>query len=147
MNVGYNGRSGHGSPWRSSLLSSLMAPAAAGGTAQHPAAAAGGTQAPPHFRLPARHQLFPGPAPSHASPALHDPVKFARGLRSSLGFPAPAPLAAEQEDSARAGSGADTAATKQKTYPCPQCGKIFNAHYNLTRHMPVHTGIVVPQQK
>ena len=147
MNVGYNGRSGHGSPWRSSLLSSLMAPAAAGGTAQHPAAAAGGTQAPPHFRLPARHQLFPGPAPSHASAALHDPVKFARGLRSSLGFPAPAPLAAEQEDSARAGSGPDTAATKQKTYPCPQCGKIFNAHYNLTRHMPVHTGIVVPQQK
>lgn len=29
---------------------------------------------------------------------------------------------------------------KQKTYPCPECGKIFNAHYNLTRHMPVHTG-------
>ena len=30
--------------------------------------------------------------------------------------------------------------SKQKTYPCPQCGKVFNAHYNLTRHMPVHTG-------
>jgi hypothetical protein len=29
---------------------------------------------------------------------------------------------------------------KNKTYPCPECGKIFNAHYNLTRHMPVHTG-------
>ena len=29
---------------------------------------------------------------------------------------------------------------KHKTYPCPDCGKIFNAHYNLTRHMPVHTG-------
>jgi uncharacterized Zn-finger protein len=27
-----------------------------------------------------------------------------------------------------------------KTFPCPECGKIFNAHYNLTRHMPVHTG-------
>ena len=29
---------------------------------------------------------------------------------------------------------------KQKTYPCPECGKVFHAHYNLTRHMPVHTG-------
>ena len=29
---------------------------------------------------------------------------------------------------------------KQKTFTCPQCGKVFNAHYNLTRHMPVHTG-------
>ena len=27
-----------------------------------------------------------------------------------------------------------------KTFPCTECGKIFNAHYNLTRHMPVHTG-------
>ncbi|CAG0912474.1 unnamed protein product [Notodromas monacha] len=27
-----------------------------------------------------------------------------------------------------------------RTFPCPECGKIFNAHYNLTRHMPVHTG-------
>ena len=30
--------------------------------------------------------------------------------------------------------------TKQKTFACPECGKVFNAHYNLTRHMPVHTG-------
>lgn len=29
---------------------------------------------------------------------------------------------------------------KQKTFACPDCGKVFNAHYNLTRHMPVHTG-------
>lgn len=29
---------------------------------------------------------------------------------------------------------------KQKTFTCLECGKIFNAHYNLTRHMPVHTG-------
>lgn len=33
-----------------------------------------------------------------------------------------------------------TANSKQKTFACPECGKIFNAHYNLTRHMPVHTG-------
>ncbi|XP_072160196.1 uncharacterized protein [Bemisia tabaci] len=29
---------------------------------------------------------------------------------------------------------------KPKTFSCPDCGKLFNAHYNLTRHMPVHTG-------
>ncbi|KAF2354631.1 Zinc finger C2H2-type [Trinorchestia longiramus] len=27
-----------------------------------------------------------------------------------------------------------------KTFTCLECGKVFNAHYNLTRHMPVHTG-------
>lgn len=27
-----------------------------------------------------------------------------------------------------------------KTFTCGDCGKVFNAHYNLTRHMPVHTG-------
>lgn len=31
-------------------------------------------------------------------------------------------------------------ATSQKVYTCEHCGKVFNAHYNLTRHMPVHTG-------
>lgn len=29
----------------------------------------------------------------------------------------------------------------QKSFSCPECGKLFNAHYNLTRHMPVHTGM------
>ncbi|XP_044742045.1 fez family zinc finger protein erm-like [Chrysoperla carnea] len=29
---------------------------------------------------------------------------------------------------------------KQKNFACGECGKVFNAHYNLTRHMPVHTG-------
>lgn len=32
------------------------------------------------------------------------------------------------------------ATTKQKSFECGECGKVFNAHYNLTRHMPVHTG-------
>ncbi|OCT83492.1 hypothetical protein XELAEV_18026034mg [Xenopus laevis] len=29
---------------------------------------------------------------------------------------------------------------KPKIFTCDVCGKVFNAHYNLTRHMPVHTG-------
>lgn len=28
-----------------------------------------------------------------------------------------------------------------KVYKCNDCGKCFNAHYNLTRHMPIHTGV------
>ncbi|MBN3300888.1 FEZF1 protein, partial [Amia calva] len=35
-------------------------------------------------------------------------------------------------------SGATSA--KPKVFTCEVCGKVFNAHYNLTRHMPVHTG-------
>ena len=34
----------------------------------------------------------------------------------------------------------NTSSVKQKFFTCNECGKIFNAHYNLTRHMPVHTG-------
>lgn len=37
-------------------------------------------------------------------------------------------------------NGLAAASGKQKTFACPDCGKVFNAHYNLTRHMPVHTG-------
>lgn len=28
-----------------------------------------------------------------------------------------------------------------KVFRCNECGKCFNAHYNLTRHMPIHTGV------
>lgn len=28
-----------------------------------------------------------------------------------------------------------------KVFKCDECGKCFNAHYNLTRHMPIHTGV------
>lgn len=37
-------------------------------------------------------------------------------------------------------SGSQSSPGQQKTYTCEHCGKVFNAHYNLTRHMPVHTG-------
>uniref|UniRef100_A0A1I8HQB4 Protein krueppel n=1 Tax=Macrostomum lignano TaxID=282301 RepID=A0A1I8HQB4_9PLAT len=38
------------------------------------------------------------------------------------------------------GSSGSKQAVAGKTFTCPECGKVFNAHYNLTRHMPVHTG-------
>lgn len=31
-------------------------------------------------------------------------------------------------------------ASKDGLYKCETCNKVFTAHYNLTRHMPVHTG-------
>jgi len=37
-------------------------------------------------------------------------------------------------------SGRKVVPKSQKSFSCPECGKLFNAHYNLTRHMPVHTG-------
>lgn len=42
--------------------------------------------------------------------------------------------------SASGASSSNNANAKQKTFACQECGKVFNAHYNLTRHMPVHTG-------
>ncbi|MED6290873.1 Fez zinc finger protein 2 [Characodon lateralis] len=36
--------------------------------------------------------------------------------------------------------GSGSADGKHKNFTCEVCGKVFNAHYNLTRHMPVHTG-------
>lgn len=55
--------------------------------------------------------------------------------------------AAAEAAAAKAGTLAVTSPTsnagvggKGRVFTCPDCGKVFNAHYNLTRHMPVHTG-------
>ena len=45
-----------------------------------------------------------------------------------------APTVSSSSGSTSAGS------NKPKIFTCNECGKVFNAHYNLTRHMPVHTG-------
>ncbi|CAG2110078.1 unnamed protein product [Medioppia subpectinata] len=41
---------------------------------------------------------------------------------------------------ATAATASNSAGSKAKCFTCTECGKVFNAHYNLTRHMPVHTG-------
>lgn len=43
-------------------------------------------------------------------------------------------------NSSSSGSSPNMLTPKQKSFECGECGKVFNAHYNLTRHMPVHTG-------
>lgn len=50
------------------------------------------------------------------------------------------PVHSKEQDEPSSPTSAGSPSTKQKTFACPECGKVFNAHYNLTRHMPVHTG-------
>lgn len=35
----------------------------------------------------------------------------------------------------------DSKSKNDKLFECNECGKQFNAHYNLARHLPVHTGV------
>uniref|UniRef100_A0A0K2TFQ9 Fez family zinc finger protein 2like [Bombyx mori] n=1 Tax=Lepeophtheirus salmonis TaxID=72036 RepID=A0A0K2TFQ9_LEPSM len=46
----------------------------------------------------------------------------------------------KDESTTKSSQESKTLNPSNKSYPCPECGKVFNAHYNLTRHMPVHTG-------
>ena len=46
-----------------------------------------------------------------------------------------------KENGSSPNSGKRMISKSQKSFSCPECGKLFNAHYNLTRHMPVHTGM------
>lgn len=65
----------------------------------------------------------PAPAPPPPAPARRPPSPRAdHAVSSTTGGPG------------GAGSG------RGKVFACGDCGKVFNAHYNLTRHMPVHTG-------
>ncbi|GBP54517.1 Fez family zinc finger protein 2 [Eumeta japonica] len=52
--------------------------------------------------------------------------------------PVPPPAAAPDHAVSSTTGGGSPA--KGKSFACGDCGKVFNAHYNLTRHMPVHTG-------
>lgn len=47
---------------------------------------------------------------------------------------------ATKSNTVRATPPSNTTTTTAKTFTCSHCGKVFFAHYNLTRHMPVHTG-------
>ena len=74
--------------------------------------------------------LPPSVAPSSAAPPLPLPPSSSSTSRKS-----------NSSNSASAASARlSPNSNKQRTYPCNECGKVFNAHYNLTRHMPVHTG-------
>nr|XP_016946024.1 fez family zinc finger protein erm isoform X2 [Drosophila suzukii] len=64
-------------------------------------------------------------------PPASTATSSAGGARSR----SPSPQGSIEDSSPGSASGG-----KPKTFSCLECGKVFNAHYNLTRHMPVHTG-------
>lgn len=65
-----------------------------------------------------------------------DPATSGRPCKSLSSSTSDCSAPIDNEDSESTGS----SQLANKTFSCGECGKIFNAHYNLTRHMPVHTG-------
>lgn len=52
----------------------------------------------------------------------------------------PSPRVPAADHAVSSTTGPTPSPAKNKSFACGDCGKVFNAHYNLTRHMPVHTG-------
>ncbi|XP_077565200.1 fez family zinc finger protein 1-like [Stigmatopora nigra] len=108
-----------------------------GGAASGDAASAGLLNLHPmaSYLLAGRHK--PGPLPYQATQnQLQNLIKerdFGEKLLKNSSSSA-AVAAAAAAAAARLGG------SKPKVFTCEVCGKVFNAHYNLTRHMPVHTG-------
>ncbi|KAJ8683873.1 hypothetical protein QAD02_019665 [Eretmocerus hayati] len=104
------------------------------------------------FSNPSSASLVPTPAQSKLSP----PATLPETLKRSLPSNTPTELTVKpvkrhkrslspiNESSAvvtpTSSTNINNGPQKQKSFVCKECGKVFNAHYNLTRHMPVHTG-------
>ncbi|XP_053932635.1 fez family zinc finger protein 2 [Cuculus canorus] len=103
--------------------------------------------APPPGGLSAHQKLFllenaklaglageklPPPPPFAPKERLPGPLDQAMKEAAERGGPA--------KGHAKLSGGGGAAEGKPKNFTCEVCGKVFNAHYNLTRHMPVHTG-------
>ncbi|KAG8305287.1 fez family zinc finger protein 1-like [Homalodisca vitripennis] len=79
----------------------------------------------------------------HHYPVLYYHPASAYYLRAAAATAGTQPEKLVQEPTAESeakDAGETRASTRHKTFTCTDCGKVFNAHYNLTRHMPVHTG-------
>ena len=154
------------SPWKSTLLSSYtnamlglphhqvnnrpqsLLPAAT--TAFHPEYAAAlmsslgnGTASQPMSRFPSNESSH-GAIKSYSSPkGLSSPTKPVQpAFQSSPKQSSTSRSSVKSLSSniSQPSGGSNNGSGQQKTFPCTECGKVFNAHYNLTRHMPVHTG-------
>ncbi|TGZ57205.1 hypothetical protein CRM22_009987 [Opisthorchis felineus] len=86
------------------------------------------------------------PALAEKSIVLGDPsmnrLRTARpiGDTSRLNVPEVQNPICPATDGSRSSQEEQEASNAGRTYVCPECGKVFTAHYNLTRHMPIHTG-------
>uniref|UniRef100_A0A8C8VR75 FEZ family zinc finger 2 n=1 Tax=Pelusios castaneus TaxID=367368 RepID=A0A8C8VR75_9SAUR len=101
-------------------------------------------QCPPAQLLPG--PLFPAAGPL-ALPAPHrllllDGARLApHGPKERLPGPLePALKEGADRSGPRGPAKGGSSDGKARSFTCEVCGKVFNAHYNLTRHMPVHTG-------
>ncbi|XP_019737382.1 fez family zinc finger protein 1 [Hippocampus comes] len=83
------------------------------------------------YLLAGRHK--PGPLPYQAAQNHLQNLIKERDFGEKI-------LKNSSSSSAAAAAAARLAGGKPKVFTCEVCGKVFNAHYNLTRHMPVHTG-------
>lgn len=83
-------------------------------------------------------------SPAHHSHSSHPHSHHGSPINNKIAVPAhispPKDHSPSSVSSLNGIGSASGAGGKQKTFACPECGKVFNAHYNLTRHMPVHTG-------
>ncbi|XP_053960154.1 fez family zinc finger protein erm [Anastrepha ludens] len=71
-------------------------------------------------------------AAQSSAPVVHEHGSSRASSPASRQLRSPSPNSLDDSPNSTTG--------KQKTFSCLECGKVFNAHYNLTRHMPVHTG-------
>ncbi len=142
--------------WKASLYNSIL---------MHQAASAASTvptvkpfNSVNGYEAPVRPLGIPPPPPFATGSLLppppqltaHFPANGSYGTSSGSKPSMKPPIAVGEKQSSRSRTGSATSSesttpssannNKQRTYPCGECGKIFNAHYNLTRHMPVHTG-------
>ncbi|ERL85284.1 fez family zinc finger protein erm [Dendroctonus ponderosae] len=77
--------------------------------------------------------------PSGNTASIQPPVPFAPSKTGPLKTSAKS-ASNNNNATTQSNSTALLSPPKQKSFECGECGKVFNAHYNLTRHMPVHTG-------
>ncbi|XP_054009932.1 fez family zinc finger protein 2-like [Hylaeus anthracinus] len=86
-------------------------------------------------------RAFPAPPPAIPTvPQSSPPPTAIQEASSRVSLTATSPESQRGKKSPGPRGNELNATNKQKTFTCSVCGKVFNAHYNLTRHMPVHTG-------
>lgn len=105
---------------------------------QHPRLSCAAADRAAHSRPPLSSELpaLPAlPAPLPAQPLPPPPPSHQMTLGRLV-----APRSVHPSPGIKDLSQTVTSVTPVKTFTCNHCGKVFYAHYNLTRHMPVHTG-------
>ncbi|KAG9280947.1 fez family zinc finger protein 1 isoform X1 [Astyanax mexicanus] len=131
--MGYKHEHSHYKLFRPRVLSPVTAHALQG-AARYVSCAAEGACAPAAAAAAGLLGLHPV-----ASYFLNGPLQKAAWVEKARAGAESAHLLTEKllKNSAKIGGAPHS---KPKVFTCEVCGKVFNAHYNLTRHMPVHTG-------